>query len=139
MCILTSKLCYCMHRSPPKFAFCPDSIQAAPVDKAAGPELARQPCEATAATDFSTSIHHSEGRTPPERVAGNVDFCCSPACCLDATTVAERKYERAWLKDAPTGAADAAFARERTFHELCGEKRKEYVERLRKEQPCLFV
>ncbi|TKA75862.1 hypothetical protein B0A55_04861 [Friedmanniomyces simplex] len=153
MCILTSKLCTCMHRSPPKWVFCADAIEAATT------EPVPHPCQPAADTfDLSTTVHHSESTVARERCAGNVDFCCSGSCCQAALLAARRKCERtlavAKRRDAPDGivvahgmakemtsteAADAALERERESHALCGGKRAGYLEALKKEQPCLFV
>ncbi|KAK3074715.1 hypothetical protein LTR53_002590 [Teratosphaeriaceae sp. CCFEE 6253] len=156
MCILTSKLCYCMHRSPPRWLFCVDSIQATPhAALSLSPELAQQPCETEAANlDLSTSVHHSEQRNTRERCAGNVDFCCSGECCRKGVAAEQRKRDRL-LKGASSAsaglselagigqvsaveAADDTLDRERRFHEQCGPKRAEYFALLREEQPCLF-
>lgn len=130
MCILTSNLCYCFHRSPPKWAFCSNATE---------PKC----CSPT--TDDKNG--------PSERCSGRADFCCSPACCrfeensakeayVQALRLVERQRKLGGLGEGECKGrlqeAVEGLEREAKVHGECAGKRGRFVEGLRGEQGCLF-
>ena len=139
MCTSTSKLCYCAHRSPAKWVFCADSeTMTASEDHPS--QLTTQPCKHAAANQD----------TVPERCAGRLDFCCSSACCAFNLKAARNRYDHtltlfhrrgltfALASTGEEAEASTVFEKEAEVHVLCDDKRKDWTQSLRYEQPCLF-
>jgi len=143
MCIQTCKLCYCNHRSPPKWSFCNKSIDTTiPSTSHQGPGVTKRPCEQAA-----------NQPTPTEICKGRFDFCCSPACCEYNTKAAESHYthaadllqrlrQQSALSDEASAdqltQAATQLEEQTKHHAVCASKRREYNKELMDQQPCLF-